>query len=255
MIVTKKKKYSGAERSEKEVAAGYKNFLSRAVVKDDSSTVEVKYYYDSKAFTALSGSTSWTSSDVSPTAAGCLFAPQQGQTSRTRIGNKVALYSLDVFGVLYLQGSTGGTGSATIPACKARVVIAWDRQCNSAAAPSSANVFETYGNTLTNFVDALQSVNTFGSMCFVYDKSFCFNKRATNRLYIAGGSATVALAGATQCFKACLDFSKDPIIVNFNSGTSGTITDVVDNNFLIYANAVGTTCNIAYCVRAKFLNL
>lgn len=239
-----------------QIEQSYKKFLKNAVDHDDSSTVEIKYFYCVQPGVAIGSSASWGGTDVCPTSLSCLFCPNLGTTSRDRIGNTTSVYNIEIQGgILESHGKT----STTLGSTKIRLVLVWNKQCNNIAGSiDPSNIFYTNSGTIYNNVDAPQQSSSFGAIAILSDISFCLNKKALCRTYPGPSYPFILFSGTVESFKIQLDFSKNPIIVNFN-GNNGDITDVVDNNFFLYANRktngfdFGT--KLIYSCRVKFLNL
>lgn len=209
---------------------------------------EMKYFDTERTSTALPASTNWTATEFPPNVGtpNTLVVPVVGSAINNRIGRMIKLLKLTVKGVIYVASQTNQGTNDNPSLC--RVALVQDCQTNGAqaqgedifAAPTNAQPF----NTVCSF----QSLANLGRFKVWKDK--WINLQNPNCSFDA---TNIEQAGLIKPFKFSLKF-KNPIVVHFNAANGGTISDIVDHSFSIYATTTDTQLApaIAYSARAYY---
>lgn len=205
---------------------------------------ETKYFESFRAAVALVATADWTNTEFDPVSTAGqngLFSPPQGTGIGERIGRRCRVKKIRIRGqVLLTTGVALGDGPFDV-----RIVLVQDKQTNAAQAQGE-QVF-AYGGAgtpaATNGINLMQSTATFGRFKILKDVRLC----SGDYNYTAAGNGNQVWIP----FKFSVKLNQ---IVNFNTTTTGTITDVVDNSFHIMANCTNVTAapTIAYVSRVVY---
>jgi len=152
----------------------------------------------------------------------CLFAPKVSANLNGRIGRKVFMHKIRIKGIIELPEQNA---MLTLkPSIAFRLVLLLDKQTNAATINPSDVFNDTTGSGNTT-INSAQNPNHFGRFKILKDKFF-----SLTNFNIAGNdvAATNRQSGQTKPFKMSYNF-KPPMIVNFNSQSTGSIAMITDN--------------------------
>jgi len=215
-------------------------------------SIEHKFKADSYGPTAISQSTSLSTNMADPAAGICI--PVEGDDTLHREGRKITVTELLVKGTVVFAGAEDVIDTT----CGQQVFLALiqDTQTN-AAAPTSSDI---YNNTLNN-------LQTTASGCLRnsnFTDRFRTLKTKLIRKPVLPVTQTAANVFSWPSYSVPFEFYhkfKVPIKVSFNATNGGTIADVIDNSFHMFASTGGDTlgtltsrmdCTLAYNVRGRF---
>lgn len=176
---------------------------------------------------------------------GCMFAPIGGSAINQRIGNRVAVHKVTYRIFIHAdhhQALALGQDGAMI-----RIISAIDKQPNGATASGTLLMETTPG--VSNAICAFQSTANFGR--FKVLKDMTTSLQNPNLGTTGGGTSS---QGLDKYFKITHKFKK-PVQVRFNgtgTGPTGSIADVVDNAFQVYANTTTTALTPQIALWARF---
>jgi len=193
------------------------------------ATGEMKYFDTEATALTIAGSTNWTGTEYAPNVGtpNTFFAPTTGSAINQRIGRKVKVYKIRVHGNLYSAEQTNQT-TADI-ATNVRILLVQDCQTNGAQAQGEdIMAAATTGSALNQF-NAFQSLASLGRFKVLKDKIFTFGPPT-----ITYDGTNLEQFGQVKSFKFDVKF-RNPVEVNFNATNGGTISDIVDNSWCIYA--------------------
>lgn len=199
---------------------------------------EMKYFDAQLGLTPVQSTTDWTGTELDPTQVpvvgiNTLFVPTQGAGINQRIGKAVKLHKIRVQGQILLPNQSGDPNSDS--ACLIRLALVWDKQTNSTQAQGEQVFTPSVLPSAYNAMDSFQNIDNFGR--FKVLKNKIINISDPNLAVLDGGGVPqIYTMGKTHHFKWTIKFRK-PIEVRFNATNGGTIADIVDNSFHIYANA------------------
>ncbi len=195
--------------------------------------------------TATALGTAWV--PLNPTGTGCtdsLSVPAEGNGESQRIGRMYTIDSIFVHGVV--RSSAIEAFAAPVSDFRARVILYWDTQTNSAEA-AATDIMDAGGTE-----DLLAFRNLQNSKRFIvfFDKTILFRvgDTSTNE----GAVNSFAAAPMERPFSFYKKFSKG-IEVRCDA-TTANVTSVTDNNFGIACITSSTTTapTIAYQARLRF---
>lgn len=125
------------------------------------------------------------------------------------------------------------------------MLLVQDMQTNATQAQGEQIMTDPTANDAKNAISAFQSLDNLGRFRVWRDKTYVLqNPNMTNDTGATGG---VVQQGLIKPFKMSLKFKK-PISVRFNATNGGTISDIVDNSWCVYA----TTTNAALVPRITY---
>lgn len=195
---------------------------------------EMKYFDSELSATAIPASTGWTGTEFPPNVGTptTLVVPVTGAAINQRIGRNILLHRLTVKGSIQVPVQTNETTADN--GTQIRLALVQDMQTNAAQAQGE-QIFQAPAN-----VSALNAVNSFQSLAnlgrFVVHKDKTIVLQNPNMTY---DGTNVEQQGLIRNFKFSLSFNP-PLPISFNATNGGTIADVVDKSFCIYANSTST---------------
>lgn len=155
-----------------------------------------------------------------------------GTGASGRVGMKVSITSIEFKGRLWVTAATGVDQLV-------RYMILLDRQCNGAAPTLLSSYLEPAN------VYGLRNLANRRRFKAILDKSYTLN---------ASGES-----GSQRTIKTYMKFRR-PIIVEFNTGVVGDVTDIVSNSMWFVtlgteANGSNTVANCTCNVRIRYTDL
>jgi len=255
------KQASKRTRSSK-VSAGKKNFLPKGSVartRGGQVNSEMKYMDSTFGPTAINAiTTDWTGTEVDPattinlgSAAVAnplnLCSPITGASLNNRIGRQIEVRKIKIHGSLSVAPQSAQADAD--PVTKIRLILVQDMQTNAAQAQGEDLMGPATANGSTQ-INAFQDPKNFGRFRVLKDKMFQISD--LNFAAIDTGPS-IFQAGKLISFKMNVNF-KQPIRVRFNATNAGTVADVVDNSFHLFAAQLNsaTACNLAYYCRVCY---
>jgi len=202
--------------------------------------IELKFYDTDKAATALVSAANWAGGEMDPATYLCLSAPAQGDSQSQRNGRQIVVRSVQGKGTSHMLPSI--STDVDLPVI-VFVALVLDTQTNGAQL-NSEDVFAdpVLGET---------SVVPFMNLQFA--PRFRVLKTARFKLspMIAGATGAVDSNGDTAAFSL---FWRGIVPVNFTSGTTEGIANVMDNSFHVLAHCSNTNGapTLAYQARIRF---
>lgn len=244
--------FSGKKGKRQRTASGYKtagSSAARAAAVTLLNTriagfagIENKFLDTELTTTALTAS--WAA--FNPTGTGCtdsLSVPAVGTSESQRIGRMYTIDSVMVRGVL----SVIATESVTAPIndFRARVILYWDTQTNSAEAAASLIMDEGGANDILSFRN-LQNTKRF---IVLFDKTVQF----TFQNQVNEGGINLFASGVVERRFSFYKKFKNGIQVQCDA-TTADVSSCTDNNFGIaaIASATAVQSNITYSARIRF---
>jgi hypothetical protein len=190
---------------------------------------------------------SWISTSVDPAPTNCLFAPVTGSAVYERDGREVEVHYIKVKG--HIKTNATGANSAADAALSIRLALVIDHETNGAQANGAA-VFDAHAS-IDHSMNSFQSLNNFGRFTVCKDKTFVFPQPTATWDGVLVG--TTLRYGMIKPFKMTKRFNP-PLKVRYNSTNGGTVADIVNHSFHLYANALNTdqAPSLYYDVRTGF---
>lgn len=212
---------------------------------------EMKYFDTERSVTAIPASTDWTATEFPPNVGTptTLVVPTVGSAINQRIGREIKLHKLKIRGNIVMDPQTGqsaGDASAQI-----RVLVVQDMQTNGAQAQGEQIMTDPTAADAKNAISAFQSLDNLGRFRVWKDKTYVIQN--PNMANDTGATGGVVQQGLIKPIKFMLNF-KNPIPVRFNGTNGGTIADIVDNSFCVYATCTNAALvpRLTYNARACY---
>lgn len=205
---------------------------------------EMKYFDSLLAASTITASSGWTACEYDPATLNTLFVPIQGTGINNRVGRKVTVHKIRIQGQLTLAAQADQTAGE--PAALVRLILVQDMQSNGTQAQGEELMDGSTGSTGAA-VSAFQSLANFGRFRVLRDMRMTLQN--PNASY---DGTNVEQNGLVRPFKISISFKK-PITVHFNATNGGTMADIVDNQFHIFANISSTQpTTLTYVSRVAF---
>lgn len=204
----------------------YRNFVPRTMGPFAAS--ESKYFDSFKESLTLDEASAATRKEADPATLNTLFCPQEGSDIDNRIGRKVAVHKIVL--KMVLVPDVTSTAAAAVTGSIVRIGLVIDEQTNGTQAQSE-DVYEAIGTpTVPNNANYFQNKANFGRFRVLKDK--CYPMGPAMVFNDAAGTGTYTFQ--EKCIKWTRKFVS-PVIVKFNGTNGGTVGDIVDNSFHLYA--------------------
>lgn len=209
---------------------------------------EMKYFDTERSATALTAAAAWAGTEFPPNVGTptSLCIPTVGAAINQRIGRAVHVYKIKVRGQINIPNLANQT--AGLSAANVRLLLVQDMQTNGAQAQGEDIMTAPTGATAILAVDTYQSLANFGRFRVLKDKTIMLQN--PNAAY---DGTNIEVFGLQKPFKFNIRF-KRPVCVRFNATNGGTIADIVDNSWCIYANCsnIGLAPTISYAARVCY---
>jgi len=211
---------------------------------------EMKYFDTERAATDIPASTDWTATEFPPNVGTptTICVPTVGAAINQRIGREVKVHKIKVRGIITCAAQTAQT-TADNPA-QVRLLLVQDTRTNSAQAQGEDIMQAPTTAAATHVVSSFQSLANLGRFKVLKDQTILLQDPN-----MAGevAATNVIQAGLNRPFKLTITFKK-PVSVRFNNSAAGTIADVIDNSWCLYAAAssTGLVPRILYNARACY---
>jgi len=211
--------------------------------------LEKKFFDTAVAAVALNAASDASAGEFDPTAlpgaVACLSAPAQGDGEQNRDGKRIVIKSLQIKGQCAIPAQEG-IADPPYP-CKVFIAVVQDMQTNGAQL-NSEDVFKNQMNTSAGAADPLRNL-LFASRFRVL-KSGTYDLTPNNNGHLAAND--FYHGGSLVDFEWFIPLEMP---VNFNSGTTAVIANVIDNSIhvIAYASSTFNTPTIQYNARIRFM--
>lgn len=224
--------------------------LARAMLNSGTAGflgLEKKFFDTAVAATAIASAAAMTGAEYDPTAlpgaVACLNAMAQGDGEQNRDGRKVVLKSCLVKGRV-IRSATEDTADPP-PPLTLFLALVLDTQTNGAQL-NSEDVYKNLAATATGSVIPIRNL-LFG------DRFKILRTEEINmdcQTLAVDATDSHATSGLAKCFEWFVPLD---LPVNFNSGTTAVIANVIDNSLHVLAFASTAGGLIEYNARVRFL--
>jgi len=205
--------------------------------------IEKKFYDTMLIAGALTAPTDATGGEFDPSATSMISTPAQGDTEQNRDGKKIVIKSLIFKGRLATAQTINQT---TVPQpTEYFVAIVLDTQTNGA----QLNSEDVYKNLGANAATTCRPTrNLLFSNRFKVLKEWCGVLYPT----VSYDGTNIEAGGDTVQFDAFIPLDLN---VNFNSGTTASVANVIDNSLhvIAFANSTVMSPAISYNARIRFM--
>lgn len=195
---------------------------------------EMKYFDTERSATAITATADWSTAAAPPNVGTptTLLCPTVGSAIDQRIGREVKIHKIKIRGTI--QTAAQANQTAGDEASFIRLILAQDMQTNAAQATGSQIFTTPTTATAIQACTSFQNLANFGRFRVWKDKNIVLQ----NPNFGYDGT-NLEQQGMIRPFKMNLVFKK-PVSVRFNATNGGTIADIVDNSFCVYANTSST---------------
>lgn len=206
---------------------------------------EMKYFDTERTSTAVPVSLTWANSEFQPNVGTptTLLCPTVGSAINQRIARKVKVYKIRVKGLITvapLANQTAGPAAQTV-----RILLVRDKQTNAAQAQGEEIIAAPTTGSALHAVSAFQSLANLGRFDVLKDKTLTIQGPQ-----LSYDGTNIESAGLSRPFKMTHKYSK-PIEVSFNAVNGGTIADVVNDSWCVYANSTNNDLAAAILYQAR----
>lgn len=209
---------------------------------------ETKYFDSARTSSFLVATNDWTGTEFPPNNAAnnTLCVPTVGSGINQRIGRSVQVYKISIKGQI-TSAPQGGETTADTPAV-IRLALVQDTQTNATQAQGE-EIFQATGISTTLNVHAFQSLASLGRFKVLKDKTISLQNPNMGNT----GAGVHLQNGIVRTFKITHRFTK-PVSVSFNAVNGGSIADIVDNSWSVYAEAsnIGLVPALVYNARCYY---
>jgi len=223
--------------------------LARAMLNSGTAGflgLEKKFFDTAVAATAIGSAAALTGGEYDPTAlpgaVGCLNAMAQGDTEQNRDGRKAIVKSCLVKGRIARAGADGVAdppGALTV-----FLALVLDTQTNGLQL-NSEDVYKNLAATVGGATIPIRNLAFGDRFKILRTETIRMDEEA------AGGvTDSNAACGLAKCFEWYVPMD---LQVNFNSGTTAVIANVIDNSIHVIAFASLAGATIEYNARVRFL--
>jgi len=223
--------------------------LARAMLNSGTAGflgLEKKFFDTAVASTNIASAAAMTGGEYDPTAlpgaVACLSAMAQGDGEQNRDGRKAVIKSCLVKG--RLSRPAVEAGSAPGPPCTIFLALVLDTQTNGLQL-NSEDVYKNLAATATGSTIPIRNLAFGDRFKILRTETIRMDEEA------AGGvTDSNAACGLAKCFEWYVPMD---LQVNFNSGTTAVIANVIDNSIHVIAFASLAGATIEYNARVRFL--
>lgn len=206
--------------------------------------VSENHYFDAElnTNTITPNGTSWTGTEYDPAVPLNLCSPTIGDDITNRTARRIFVKKIRIQGQVFQNAQT--TQSAADDAVYVRIVVYQDKQTNGSQAQGEQLLSS---GTSLDAIDMYQNTANLGRFRVLKEKRIHLENPN-----IVGLTGAYVVNGLSRSFKFNIPINQ---FTNFNSGNTGTITDIIDNSYHIVANisgGTGVTTSITYKSRAVF---
>lgn len=207
---------------------------------------EMKYFDSQRSATAIPANATWADTEFPPDEGtpNTIFCPTQGTAINQRIGRKAKVFKIKIRGTIRIASQTNQTTPDSGVAI--RLALVQDTQTNASQAQGE-DIF-TPRTTNMQTVHSFQNVDCFGRFKVLKDKTITMQNPN-----LSFDGTNIEQQGLLRTFKMNLTFKK-PITITFNAANGGTISDIVNDSWSLYALADNTQLapTIEYVSRVSF---
>jgi len=209
---------------------------------------EMKYFETERNASTVTAPNDWTGTEFPPNVGTptTIFCPAQGPAIDQRIGRDCTVYKIKVRGLI-IQPNAEDLSATKNPQW-VRVALVEDTQTNAAQAQGEQIFNDPVTATPTQAILAFQALTNTGRFNVLKDKTYNLSNANVASDFDAGQGA---LQGLGRRFSFNIVYKKGRK-VRFNATNGGTIADIVDNSWCIYAMSTQGNITIQYTARVSF---
>jgi len=208
--------------------------------------VEVKFHDSALVGQGLTAPADCSGGEADPAVILCLNGVPQGDTAITRDGQKIAMKSIEIEGIIACPAQTNQTAAEYAPHIFIALVL--DTQTNAA----QLNSEDVFSNSGANAILATFPLRNFNyTERFKVLKRWCFKMPVPAITYDGTNIEQSGVQAKFKCFK-----NLKGLVTKFtNTATTGVIGTVMDNSLhlIAYCNDTGMAPSISYNSRLRFV--
>jgi len=205
-----------------------------------------KKFYDTAFTGAITAPTDASGGELDPSATNMISTPTQGDGEQQRDGKQIAIDYLEIKGSVYNSNLEAQVNPPI--GANAYIAIVLDTQTNGAQM-NSEDCFKNLSGTALGATSPLR--NLLWGKRFRILKSSVFD--LTPETLTTAGANSFSWGAKAVNFHWFIPLKG--LKVNFNSGTTASVANVIDNSIHVigFANGIDTTPLITYNARIRFL--
>lgn len=209
-------------------------------------SIERKFYDTALASTAITAPSDASGGEMDPSATSMISTPAVGDSEQNRDGKQIVCLYLEIVGKIGTIGLEATTG--VWPNQSVYLAIVLDKQTNGAQL-NSEDVFKNLANTSLMATCPLRNL-LFGKR-FRILKEQVFNMNNNSLAQLAANDFSTN--GLERSFKWFIPLRN--LKINFNSGTTSSIANVIDNSIhvIAYTNSTTGAPFLTYNARLRFM--
>lgn len=187
-----------------------------------------KYFDTIRTATAIQNNQDWSNAHFPPNVGTptTLCVPVTGSDINNRVGREIDVYKISVRGTIKVAPQANQT--ATDQAAVVRLLLVQDTETNGTQATGTQIMTgTTSGGPIS--VHSHMSLASLGRFKMLKDKTFCLSNPN-----ISWDGTNMEQQGIAKVFKFVKRWKK-PVRVRFNATNGGTISDIVNHSWCIYA--------------------
>lgn len=189
---------------------------------------EMKYFDTFVDQVQIPGSNAaWLNTTIDPSTYNTLCVPVVGAGYNQRIGKEIKVLKIKIRGQIKANETQIATGSFN--GYSVRFGVFQDMQTNATQANASLVMSPTPTDEGAPYT--FQNIDNFGRFKVLKDKIVTLQDPN-----LIGAAPTIGQNGLTKTFKMSIKF-RQPVNIRFNQANGGTIADIIDNSFHVFANS------------------
>jgi len=210
--------------------------------------IEKKFYDTMLVATALGADTGMAGGEYDPSATSMISTPAQGDTEQNRDGKRIVIKSVQVRGIVTTDGLTAQANLSSATACETFVALVLDTQTNGAQL-NSEDVYKNLQAQASGVAQPLRNLLFANRFRVLKEWQMTLKPSVASN---NASAATISVNGDLQEFEAFIPLDLN---VNFNSGTTASVANVIDNSLHIiaFASSTAMTPKISYNARIRFM--
>lgn len=211
---------------------------------------ESKYYetdYGPQNIPAIINSWATINAVNFPNGTKAIACPTRGSESFDREGRMIKVHSVRIHGLVTVPFQGVQLNPDTTPMIRGLLVL--DTQCNGTQTNGDQVLASSTGSTGVFQIHSFMNIGQFGRFKVLKEFRMYFPP-----LPIAVVTTTNLVQSGCSRPLVINHVFKKPLIIHFNSGNTGTVGDIVDNNIfmMVGCNEIGTLPSLQWRSRIKF---
>ena len=206
---------------------------------------EMKYFDSAVNDAGIPNTATWVGGVIDPPTFNTLCCPVVGAAFNQRIGKEINVIKIKIHGKVLFNPVSAS--AAPVTPTVIRLGLFQDLQTNATQATGQQLMTPTA--TVGQAPLTFQNIDNFGRFRVLKDKVMKLEDPN-----LVGTDTVMDTNGVVKHFKWTVKF-RIPVKIRFNQVNGGTIADIIDNSFHLYANSDGLSsgyCRLTYLSRVTY---